>query len=343
MDVFRPGISFPQEKLYQLAHHNVLIFKKCFWHALCVYPCNYKLGINIMLVKSGTEGEWRPTMQTSGATRHLALTSPGAEPSDKNQEFEPFGDDGMGFFDFLDIINPLHHLPFVGPIYRELTGDELAAGPRMMGGALYFGPIGLVGSAVDVVLEEITGDDLGGNILSAFGDDEDEADHTSTAAGTQIIEDPAETVSLQAEISDLAGPEPTDPITAWAIGELNHRNALAQNLGIGSPPQTYAHLLANTPIAHNQLKSNSTSLENGSHHTIIEQAKLTPARPDEIRRAHLAYRSAELAHSQPTTAETPSDSQAGGWFTAAMLDALEKAPPMPGPNLSQGNNATPHN
>jgi hypothetical protein len=38
-----------------------------------------------------------------------------------------FGEDGFGFDDFLDIINPLQHLPPISLVYRELTGDEISA------------------------------------------------------------------------------------------------------------------------------------------------------------------------------------------------------------------------
>ena len=48
----------------------------------------------------------------------------------------------FSFKDLLDIVNPLQHLPVVGSIYRYLTGDEPAAGTRIIGDALYGGPIG---------------------------------------------------------------------------------------------------------------------------------------------------------------------------------------------------------
>ena len=45
-----------------------------------------------------------------------------------------FGEDGFNFFDLLDIINPLQHIPILSGLYRKITGDEISPGARMMGG-----------------------------------------------------------------------------------------------------------------------------------------------------------------------------------------------------------------
>jgi hypothetical protein len=34
----------------------------------------------------------------------------------------------MDFWDFVDIVNPLQHIPVVNTIYRELTGDTVKGG-----------------------------------------------------------------------------------------------------------------------------------------------------------------------------------------------------------------------
>ncbi|WP_417674570.1 hypothetical protein [Roseibium sp.] len=53
---------------------------------------------------------------------------------------------GFGFKDFLDVINPLQHIPGVSELYRAMTGDEISDGARYSGNALYGlalgGPIG---------------------------------------------------------------------------------------------------------------------------------------------------------------------------------------------------------
>jgi hypothetical protein len=77
----------------------------------------------------------------------------------------------FSFKDLLDIVNPLQHLPVVGSIYRYLTGDEPAAGTRIIGDALYGGPIGFgVSIASTALLTNSSGQDLGERLLAdVFG------------------------------------------------------------------------------------------------------------------------------------------------------------------------------
>ena len=82
-----------------------------------------------------------------------------------------FGKDGFDFKDVLDIVNPLHHLPVVGTIYRALTGDELAPGPRILGGTLFGGIAGFVTAIANAVYENETGKDMGDSALALFTDD----------------------------------------------------------------------------------------------------------------------------------------------------------------------------
>lgn len=87
----------------------------------------------------------------------------------------------MSFWDFLDVINPLQHIPGVSTLYRELTGDEIKAPAKLAGGALYGGVIGLAASAADVILKEVSGRDAGEHIASLFSDEEDAASGDATA------------------------------------------------------------------------------------------------------------------------------------------------------------------
>ncbi len=82
-----------------------------------------------------------------------------------------FGDDGFGFDDFLDLVNPLQHIPIVSSIYRELTGDTISEGARIFGGALYGGPIGLASAIGNSAVKQATSKDVGELALSAFARD----------------------------------------------------------------------------------------------------------------------------------------------------------------------------
>lgn len=82
-----------------------------------------------------------------------------------------WGGDGFGFDDFIDMINPLQHIPIVSSIYRAVTGDEIAPGARMVGGALLGGVVGMAASAANVMFEQATGKDIGENVLALFDGD----------------------------------------------------------------------------------------------------------------------------------------------------------------------------
>ena len=125
-----------------------------------------------------------------------------------------FGDDGCGFDDLLDLINPLQHIPIVSTAYRALTGDDIAPGVRLMGGALFGGPIGLASAIVSTAVEGATGKDVGESVLALFsGDDDPPVDPTepglmlADAGGATS----AELAALQAASTPLVAPPP--PLT----------------------------------------------------------------------------------------------------------------------------------
>ncbi|CCG42101.1 hypothetical protein [Magnetospirillum molischianum] len=91
----------------------------------------------------------------------------------KSHHIGMFGadDDSPSFWDLVDVINPLQHIPLVNEVYRELSGDKIGIAARLTGGALFGGVIGLIGATVSGVIEESTGDSAGGHMLALFRDD----------------------------------------------------------------------------------------------------------------------------------------------------------------------------
>ncbi|PIW28058.1 MAG: hypothetical protein COW30_08660 [Rhodospirillales bacterium CG15_BIG_FIL_POST_REV_8_21_14_020_66_15] len=131
-------------------------------------------------------------------SRGEALKSSDA-PQDGGKEFKAFGDDGFTFWDLVDVVNPLQHIPVVSTLYRDLTDDTLDPAPRVMGGTLFMGPIGLVASVANVLIEHNTGKDMGGHVLAYFRDDAAPL-ATKTAATAPAA----------------AGTDGTDPVSQWA-------------------------------------------------------------------------------------------------------------------------------
>ncbi len=78
----------------------------------------------------------------------------------------------ISFDEFLDVVNPLHHIPIVGTIYRAITGDEISPSASIFGGFLFGGPLGFVTAIAGAIFEEASGQDLGDTVLAALvGDD----------------------------------------------------------------------------------------------------------------------------------------------------------------------------
>lgn len=72
----------------------------------------------------------------------------------------------FGFADLLDMVNPLQHIPVVGTLYRELTGDTIRPIGQIVGGAVFGGPLGAAGGLVNAIVREETGKDLTGNAMA---------------------------------------------------------------------------------------------------------------------------------------------------------------------------------
>lgn len=160
---------------------------------------------------------WMPsTIGTGSATQQtpqeLALRPlPDDAPA---KEFSFFGDDGFSFWDMVDVVNPLQHIPFVSTLYREMTGDTIAPAPRVAGSTLFFGPIGLAGALANVFVEESTGKDIGEHMAGWMNPDAETGTETAAAAAGPSGETPA---ALNAQ----------DPVLSWARGEADwaRRNA----------------------------------------------------------------------------------------------------------------------
>ncbi|MBT4739940.1 MAG: hypothetical protein HN793_07935 [Rhodospirillaceae bacterium] len=122
-------------------------------------------------------------------------------------------DEGFTFWDFLDVINPLQHIPVVNTIYREMTGDEIKAPAKMIGSAIIGGPIGLAVAMVDSAIEDSTGKDLGGHAMAMFrGEGETDA---APATATQVAS--ATNATAVAQQSIAKGPREFIPASVSTV------------------------------------------------------------------------------------------------------------------------------
>lgn len=70
----------------------------------------------------------------------------------------------FSFGELLDIINPLQHIPLVGSLYRNFTGDQMSPVARIVGGTIFGGPLGGITSIAAAAIEEHSGK----NVTSAL-------------------------------------------------------------------------------------------------------------------------------------------------------------------------------
>jgi hypothetical protein len=123
------------------------------------------------------EADREPTFSEVAASvagarsENVANATPTEAPAVKNgAPFSLWEKEGFGFGDLIDIINPLHHIPIVATVYRNLSGDQIGAAPRVIGGALWGRIGGFIAGAVNAAVEWWSGKDIGDHIYAAvFG------------------------------------------------------------------------------------------------------------------------------------------------------------------------------
>jgi hypothetical protein len=123
----------------------------------------------------------------------------------------------MSFGDFLDMINPLEHIPVVSAAYRAATGEEINPVSRITGDTIYaaaLGPVSMglsgLGALGDTMLQQATGKSADGTVVSMlFGDDKG-APATESGGAIQLAD-----AGVAANMTATAQ-NPTAPVPAAA-------------------------------------------------------------------------------------------------------------------------------
>lgn len=188
-----------------------------------------------------------------------ALTRTGEEKEGVNW----WGEDGFTFADVLDMVNPLQHIPVVSTIYRHITGDEMAQAPNLVGGTLFGGLMGnplsgLASAALNGIVKENTGKELGEHVTAALtnpdAEIQEEAPQPTIIAAPNVTEETLPELGLAA----AAAPSATNGfarIAGGAVGmgseppliapprtreETLPEITLVRSSGMRSPPPGYA-------------------------------------------------------------------------------------------------------
>lgn len=106
------------------------------------------------------------------------------------------------FEDLLDIVNPLHHLPVVGTLYRAISGDTIGMLPKIAGNTLYGGLWGAVSAVADAAFQTITGKDFGATMLALVTDELGLDGDNKEAAPVQVADNAAAPAATLAALAD---------------------------------------------------------------------------------------------------------------------------------------------
>jgi hypothetical protein len=143
--------------------------------------------------RRGADGAWELTRLPDNDERELLRGQKWRVVENEDSRKLFLGPDGeFGWDDFVDLINPLQHIPLVNVAYRAITGDEIYGAARLVDAA--FGPLAGVSTAIDLAFRSVTGKSMAENGIAAiFGPDEAPAGdvaaiNTASGSPTQLAD-----------------------------------------------------------------------------------------------------------------------------------------------------------
>ena len=152
------------------------------------------------------------TNLTAGASAssmdHSYWPYPGQKPADGSDSAV------MSFNDFLDMINPLEHIPVISSVYRALTDQTINPVSRIVGDTLYSGPLGLVSAGLSAI--------------GAIGDEAFAANNGGHGAASTVVAAlfGNENASASTTSIKLANTEPTSPQPDPSASEIASQTPL---------------------------------------------------------------------------------------------------------------------
>ena len=255
-----------------------------------------------------------PTPRTS--LKNIGEKLEDNEEKNAGRSFHAFGKDGFTFLDFLDVINPLQHIPLIGTMYRSITGDDIDPGSRIAGSSLIGGPIGTFVALANVSIEQKTGKDIGSHMIALITDqnsnlkdqaDNDLLDSTQTAENNNV----SNPISAHAEVLEWAQREASR--FTEAPREVQLKNTQPQVKKITSNLEVLNWAQEEFALLHPTIETDSTSSKIKSKD--IKQTSLNEQHEALITNNNLGRDQAQL---------NGAISPLGGWFSETMLLALAR-------------------
>lgn len=134
-----------------------------------------------------------------------------ADPSRYSTE-TPKAGKPFSFWDLVDIVNPLQHIPGVNTLYRELTGDTINNFSRIAGGGLFGGLLGAAVGGINAIMVDNTGKDVGQTVMASLGFST-RVDDAPAAQPAAMVANNATSITSQ----PLAPARTTAPATSHAL------------------------------------------------------------------------------------------------------------------------------
>ena len=151
----------------------------------------------------------------------------------------------LGFKDFVDLVNPLQHLPIIRNIYQAATGDtDMKPSVKLVGDSIYGGPLGMISSGADAIIKQASGKDMLETVVGWFHHDATDSATAVAAAGqnghvTASTNNDTTAASEDLKLADIQWNQPT---TVLNNPPANFGFAAAKPLGTApaSPPNDTA-------------------------------------------------------------------------------------------------------
>jgi hypothetical protein len=263
-----------------------------------------------------------PTPRTS--LQNIGEKREDDEAGRAGHNFQAFGVDGFTFLDFLDVINPLQHIPLVGNMYRSLTGDEIDPGSRIAGSTLFGGPIGTVVALANVTIEQKTGQDMGGHMMALLSGVEDNSPTDESGVTFANSTQPSSFANTSSPITTNA------EVLEWAQLETAHFAEATPEAQLKTSPQRSV----TTPLEASNITTNIEVLNWARQEAILSRPafETETARIQDKNRAtkqteldgRKAALSANNAMGRDQAQLSGATAPLGGWFSETMLIALAR-------------------
>lgn len=295
-----------------------------------------------------------PLASASSEELRRATARSSAERADSPSTGESANEQSFSFSDFLSVINPLQHIPIVGSIYRAVTGDTIKPAARVLGGMIFGGPVGLIASAFNAVIEQTKGKDLGDQAIALFTPDKgsptEPATQFANAASTEPPAEPAAATTAPVSSDDATPAAPPARVQLSRNAPPGLLNAFGQDRTLGNsllrgPQNAAANATSNGATTPQGRTLSDYRHFSGRPLPVVDSTRSASSHATPVRLQPTAPM-AEKFRVQPATTETVSPNEpapgespvstkgetpaagapapASDWFAAAMSRGLDK-------------------